>query len=458
MKPLRLIFISWFLVVLLLPAWGRGAEISTADFYRALAPYGNWVQVEKFGYCFQPRVNETWRPYTDGYWAASNLGWAWVSNEAWGWATYHYGRWMLLRNRGWVWLPGREWAPAWVSWRSGKNYIGWAPLPPATTWDKREIVLGKNFPDVGPYYYNFCSPHNFAAQNLPAVLLPIAQNIDVLPETQNITWMVKMSAQGGNEIYNYGPSLKMLAQASEVPIPQVQIEREEKVALPAAPQEVVRNQVRNGRFFVVAPRVLPAEKTEKPPTVSTELTQADTDDGYARVQDRKKAAEVRERIRLQVAEQEKRRTQVTSDYLLERQRAGLEQQTEASQQLQQNRMAHERQVTGARQQVLNLQQLQRVNDQNTIRQQTQIQQQQFDFQRLERQAQVSDLPGQQAEAQVGNLNLQQKSQQNRIDALGQQRELQQMQMQIQLQQNLNDNSYKQQQLQLIQQQQNPMGH
>lgn len=31
---------------------------------------------------------------------------------------------------GWVWVPGVEWAPAWVSWRVGGGYIGWAPLPP----------------------------------------------------------------------------------------------------------------------------------------------------------------------------------------------------------------------------------------------------------------------------------------------------------------------------------------
>jgi hypothetical protein len=27
-------------------------------------------------------------------------------------------------------VPGIEWAPAWVSWRVGGGYVGWAPLPP----------------------------------------------------------------------------------------------------------------------------------------------------------------------------------------------------------------------------------------------------------------------------------------------------------------------------------------
>ena len=35
-----------------------------------------------------------------------------------------------LAGTGWVWVPGYTWAPAWVSWRYGDGYAGWAPLPP----------------------------------------------------------------------------------------------------------------------------------------------------------------------------------------------------------------------------------------------------------------------------------------------------------------------------------------
>jgi len=70
------------------------------------------------------------RPYSDGYWAYTDVGWTWVSYEDFGWATYHYGRWTRLRDRGWFWVPGREWGPAWFSWRTGGDYVGWAPLPP----------------------------------------------------------------------------------------------------------------------------------------------------------------------------------------------------------------------------------------------------------------------------------------------------------------------------------------
>jgi hypothetical protein len=61
----------------------------------------------------------------------TDVGWTWVSYEDFGWAAYHYGRWIRLEDYGWCWVPGYEWGPAWVSWRTGGDYIGWAPLPPA---------------------------------------------------------------------------------------------------------------------------------------------------------------------------------------------------------------------------------------------------------------------------------------------------------------------------------------
>ena len=90
-----------------------------------------------------PSAIRNWRPYADGYWAYTDVGWTWVSNEDFGWATYHYGRWARLRDHGWVWVPGREWGPAWVSWRTGGDYVGWAPLPP------RRGEVAKSFMKVG---------------------------------------------------------------------------------------------------------------------------------------------------------------------------------------------------------------------------------------------------------------------------------------------------------------------
>jgi len=76
-------------------------------------------------------VGAGFQPYsTHGHWVYTDAGWAWASDYDWGWAPFHYGRWWIDSLYGWVWLPGSTWAPAWVSWRYGGGYAGWAPLTP----------------------------------------------------------------------------------------------------------------------------------------------------------------------------------------------------------------------------------------------------------------------------------------------------------------------------------------
>jgi ribosomal protein L12E/L44/L45/RPP1/RPP2 len=107
-------------------------------FYESLAPYGSWVEVPSYGWCWQPTVavvNSSWIPYGDGgRWVWTDRGWYWHSSYTWGWGPYHYGRWHRHGRHGWVWAPGYDWAPAWVAWRSTPTYCGWAPLPPECHW------------------------------------------------------------------------------------------------------------------------------------------------------------------------------------------------------------------------------------------------------------------------------------------------------------------------------------
>ncbi len=113
--------------------YDRGA-VSTAQFQRTLAPYGRWVRTPEYGLVWIPSqrvVGSDFVPYaTGGNWRYSNAGWTFVSDWSWGWAPFHYGRWYRAPRLGWVWIPGSVWAPAWVDWRYGDGYIGWAPLPP----------------------------------------------------------------------------------------------------------------------------------------------------------------------------------------------------------------------------------------------------------------------------------------------------------------------------------------
>ncbi|MBI5802840.1 MAG: hypothetical protein HZA92_19230 [Verrucomicrobia bacterium] len=107
-------------------------------FYQQLQPYGTWMQVADFGWCWQPSVavaTPAWRPYADrGRWLHTDSGWYWQSDYAWGWAPFHYGRWLQHARSGWLWVPDTHWGPAWVVWRSSTTHCGWAPLPPSAVF------------------------------------------------------------------------------------------------------------------------------------------------------------------------------------------------------------------------------------------------------------------------------------------------------------------------------------
>lgn len=105
--------------------------VSFGLFYSSLGSYGEWISVDADMYAWRPlQVAADWRPYTVGRWVWTDEGWYWASDEPWGWAAYHYGRWYYDDFYGWVWVPGYDWAPAWVEWRYGGDYVGWAPLSP----------------------------------------------------------------------------------------------------------------------------------------------------------------------------------------------------------------------------------------------------------------------------------------------------------------------------------------
>lgn len=108
-----------------------GITVSFQQFYDELSPYGEWVDDPDYGYIWVPNVEPDFQPYaTNGRWVMTDYGNTWVSNYNWGWAPFHYGRWNFNNRFGWSWVPGYEWGPAWVSWRTGGGYYGWAPLGP----------------------------------------------------------------------------------------------------------------------------------------------------------------------------------------------------------------------------------------------------------------------------------------------------------------------------------------
>jgi hypothetical protein len=140
------------------------------DFHSALDPYGSWVDDPSYGTVWTPSdsvVGEDFQPYvSNGQWTYDDYGgYAWDSDYDWGWAPFHYGRWVYLGSR-WGWVPGRTYAGAWVSWRYGGGYLGWAPLPPTYYW-RGGYAFGLGHVPYAPY--SFAGYHDVFGRKHAAV-------------------------------------------------------------------------------------------------------------------------------------------------------------------------------------------------------------------------------------------------------------------------------------------------
>ena len=121
--------------------------------------YGDWRNVDGYGYAWSPRVDDGWMPYQAGYWYTDYPhGPTWVSSEPWGYAPYHYGRWAFVGDR-WYWVPDTlnstpVYSPALVAFVPfGQNDIGWVPLGPGDVYV--------------PHYYNTSwEPYYLSRDNL----------------------------------------------------------------------------------------------------------------------------------------------------------------------------------------------------------------------------------------------------------------------------------------------------
>ena len=140
--------------------------------------YGDWQNINGYGYAWRPRVDSAWVPYQQGYWTNDYpYGPTWVSSEPWGYAPYHYGRWANVGNQ-WYWIPDGvnttpAYAPALVAFvpLDNANQIGWVPLGPGDSYAPR-------------YYDDNWQPHYLSrADIVPAQLvnLAIPEAVTVVP-------------------------------------------------------------------------------------------------------------------------------------------------------------------------------------------------------------------------------------------------------------------------------------
>jgi hypothetical protein len=204
--------------------------VSYQTFYDNLAPYGQWIYDPEYGNVWVPNEDGNFRPYgSRGHWVMTEYGNTWVSEDPWGWAVYHYGRWTYNSYYGWVWLPGYEWAPAWVSWRFGGGYAGWAPMGP-------NINIGSSY--YAPVsWWVFVGPQNMYEPNCIRYWYGPSYNPGYIRQTTIINnYYVDNSTRVR---YNYGPRAEVIQQFTRQP---VQVYRVSQLNRPGAPN-VGRNSV-----------------------------------------------------------------------------------------------------------------------------------------------------------------------------------------------------------------------
>ncbi|MDS4020365.1 MAG: hypothetical protein RKR03_07630, partial [Candidatus Competibacter sp.] len=166
-----------------------GVRIDFGFFYDELAPFGDWRWFEPYGWVWYPNVADDWRPYTFGYWVfTDDYGWTWISTDPWGSVPFHYGRWFFDEDYGgWAWVPGTEWGPAWVGWRSGGGYIGWAPLPPDVEFEPGVgFSSGQDF-SIGWNSWCFVPTPQFLSPRIERFIVPRPRNVTLMSNTVNVT-------------------------------------------------------------------------------------------------------------------------------------------------------------------------------------------------------------------------------------------------------------------------------
>jgi hypothetical protein len=204
-----------------------GVHITFQTFYNDLSPYGRWSHSPQYGSIWTPYVEAGFQPYsTNGYWEVTEFGNTWVSDYEWGWAPFHYGRWSYDDYNGWFWIPGYEWGPAWVNWRSGGDYYGWAPLGPGM-----DIHVSISIPSfwwifVPQRYVTFRNWHNYC--------VPRAR----VTRVYNRTTIINNYYNYNNRSYVYGPRREEIERVTRrsVPIRQIDVAQRGRVIVDRSPE------------------------------------------------------------------------------------------------------------------------------------------------------------------------------------------------------------------------------
>ncbi|ODR97432.1 hypothetical protein AUC69_12550 [Methyloceanibacter superfactus] len=233
------------------------AGFAIEEFYDELAPYGEWVAHPSYGYVWLPRtVAPDWRPYTVGQWVSTDeYGWYWDSYEPFAWAVYHYGRWGFEPTYGWYWVPGDTWAPAWVQWRYGDEYVGWAPEAPAPYGG---YAYGGQVGYAPPPQaaWVFVRPGHLTAPAVRSYALPRNSISIAFSRTTNV---YRPEFRNG-AVYNYGMPRDRWSRVTRQRIEPRKVYRGDRRDAPYG-----WNKGRGRDLYVYAPGVRKGAKPRKPP-------------------------------------------------------------------------------------------------------------------------------------------------------------------------------------------------
>ncbi|WP_425637813.1 DUF6600 domain-containing protein [Algoriphagus yeomjeoni] len=221
--------------------------VSFQVFYDELMPYGDWVKDGRYGYVWLPAVQNDFHPYgSNGHWVMTEYGNTWVSDYDWGWATFHYGRWYFDNNyQSWAWIPDYTWGPAWVDWRSGGGYYGWAPMGPGFSINVR---IG-----IPASYWLFVPQHRFAYRNVYNYYVPYGRRVKIY----NNTTIINNTVVYNNNRYYAGPSRREIQRVTRTNYPVHRVESARSAGRVSVDRNTVsayRPDLNNGRTTTTAAR------------------------------------------------------------------------------------------------------------------------------------------------------------------------------------------------------------
>jgi hypothetical protein len=206
LKKSKMMLLGMISLLFLSVSWKAEARpndyVSFQVFYDNLAPYGDWVYDNEYGYVWIPDVGPNFHPYsTNGHWVMTEYGNTWVSNYDWGWAPFHYGRWYYSNRYGWAWVPDYEWGPAWVTWRSGGGYYGWAPLGP-----RMSVSVSLSLPE---FHWVFVSHKRIHHPRVHKYYVPSRNRVKIINRTTIINHVYVVN----NKNYYSGPARREIERA-----------------------------------------------------------------------------------------------------------------------------------------------------------------------------------------------------------------------------------------------------